>query len=227
MASLPVTYRFVVAESQPLSRYGLARLIETQPQFQVVRETGSGAEALAAAYQERPDCLLVADDLPDIPGLQVLAELVSYPGALQRIMLTSVPDAALLVQALHLRAKGVLSRSWSTELLLKVLSKVVLAGQYCIEREHIANVLRELQHSSDRFRLTARELQVTRLIVDGCSNKIIAESMDISEQTVKHHLSNIFDKLGVSTRLELASFAVHHGLTDSPETSPLALRRAA
>ena len=125
-----------------------------------------------------------------------------------------------IVEALQLGARGVVLKDSATQLLLKAIH-TVMSGEYWVGRESVSNLvqyLRTLMQSSNdearqrKFGLTPRELEIVSAVVAGYSNKEIAEYFKISEDTVKHHLSNIFDKLGVSTRLELALFAVNQAL---------------
>ncbi|HEX4921578.1 MAG TPA: response regulator transcription factor, partial [Candidatus Bathyarchaeia archaeon] len=121
-------------------------------------------------------------------------------------------------EALQLGARGVMLKGSPTEILLKAI-QTVMAGGYWVGRERVANLvqyLRDLMQSSGeevrrrRYGLTPRELEIVSAVVAGYSNKEIAAHLKISQDTVKHHLSNIFDKTGVSTRVELALLAVNH-----------------
>ena len=136
------------------------------------------------------------------------------------ILLTAAAEKSQIVEALQLGARGVVLKDSATQLLLKAI-QTVMAGEYWVGRESVSNLvqyLRTLMQSSHdearqkKFGLTPRELEIVSAVVAGFSNKEIAEYFKISEDTVKHHLSNIFDKLGVSTRLELALFAVNQAL---------------
>jgi DNA-binding NarL/FixJ family response regulator len=128
------------------------------------------------------------------------------------------------VEALQLGARGVVLKDSATQLLLKAI-QTVMSGEYWVGRESVSNLVQYLQkllQSSTKesrqktFGLTERELQIAATVVAGFSNKEIAQHFKIAEDTVKHHMSNIFDKLGVSTRLELALFAVNHGMPLPP-----------
>ena len=136
------------------------------------------------------------------------------------ILLTAAAEKSQIVEALQLGARGVVLKDSATQLLLKAI-QTVMAGEYWVGRESVSNLvqyLRTLMQSTHdearqkKFGLTPRELEIVSAVVAGYSNKEIAEYFKISEDTVKHHLSNIFDKLGVSTRLELALFAVNQAL---------------
>jgi DNA-binding NarL/FixJ family response regulator len=157
-----------------------------------------------------------------MPGLEALRDLSSSPGGspVRVILLTAAAEKNQIVEALQLGARGVVLKDSATQLLLKCIH-TVMAGEYWVGRESVSNLVQYLrtlmQSSSDearkrKFGLTPRELEIVSAVVAGYSNKEIAEYFKISEDTVKHHLSNIFDKLGVSTRLELALFAVNQSL---------------
>jgi two-component system nitrate/nitrite response regulator NarL len=140
--------------------------------------------------------------------------------AVRVILLTAAAEKSQIVEALQLGARGVVLKDSATQLLLKAI-QTVMAGEYWVNRESVSNLvqyLRTLMQSTHdearqkKFGITPRELEIVSAVVAGYSNKEIAGYFKISEDTVKHHLSNTFDKIGVSTRLELALFAVNHSL---------------
>jgi two-component system nitrate/nitrite response regulator NarL len=145
------------------------------------------------------------------------------PGRTVRtILLTAGIEKAEIVKALQLGAAGVVLKSAPTELLLKSI-RSVMAGQHWIGREAVSDLVQALRDqmaaspekpARKRFGLTAREVEITSAVVSGLSNREIARKLSLSEDTVKHHLTNIFDKMGASNRLELALFAVHHRLLE-------------
>jgi len=214
--------RIVIADDHPIFRDGLRRLLEAEPDLKVVGEASDGAEAVKLARQLKPDILLLDLAMPRQPGLEALREMSSSSGsnAVRVILLTAAAEKKQIVEALQLGARGVVLKDSATQLLLKSIH-TVMAGEYWVGRESVSNLvqyLRTLVQSSGeearqkKFGLTPRELEIVSTVVAGYSNKEIAEYFKISEDTVKHHLSNIFDKLGVSTRLELALFAVNQSL---------------
>jgi two-component system nitrate/nitrite response regulator NarL len=214
--------RIVIADDHPIFRDGLRRLLEAEADLKVIGEASDGSEAVKMARQLRPDILLLDLAMPRMPGLEALREMSSGPvnNSVRVILLTAAAEKKQIVEALQLGARGVVLKDSATQLLLKSIH-TVMAGEYWVGRESVSNLvqyLRNLVQSSGeeakqkKFGLTPRELEIVSAVVAGYSNKEIAEYFKISEDTVKHHLSNIFDKLGVSTRLELALFAVNQAL---------------
>jgi DNA-binding NarL/FixJ family response regulator len=214
--------RIVIADDHPIFRDGLRRLLEAEADLKVLGEAADGAEAVKLARQLKPDILLLDLAMPKHPGLEALRDLSVTPGPnpVRVILLTAAAEKAQIVEALQLGARGVVLKDSATQLLLRAIH-TVMSGEYWVGRESVSNLVQYLrtlmQSSSDearqrKFGLTPRELEIVSAVVAGYANKEIAEYFKISEDTVKHHLSNIFDKLGVSTRLELALFAVNQAL---------------
>ena len=212
----------MIADDHPIFRDGLRRLLEAETDLKVIGEASDGSEAIKLARQLKPDILLLDLAMPKMPGLEALREMSSATGvnSVRVILLTAAAEKNQIVEALQLGARGVVLKDSATQLLLKSIH-TVMSGEYWVGRESVSNLvqyLRSLVLSSGeeakqkKFGLTPRELEIVSAVVAGFSNKEIAEYFKISEDTVKHHLSNIFDKVGVSTRLELALFAVNQAL---------------
>src|ERR1700733_4440692 len=215
--------RIVIADDHPIFRDGLRRLLESEGDMKVVGEACDGIEAVKLATEIKPDILLLDLAMPHQTGLEALRDLSTRQGAagaVRIILLTAAAEKKQVVEALQLGARGVVLKDSATQLLLKSIH-AVMAGEYWVGRDSVSNLvqyLRNLMQSTNeetkqkKFGLTPRELEIVSAVVAGYANREIAEYFKISEDTVKHHLSNIFDKLGVSTRLELALFAVNQGL---------------
>lgn len=215
--------RILVADDHPIFRDGLRKLLEAEPDFRVIGEASDGEEAVKLAHELKPDVLLLDLAMPRQPGLDALRELSAAATPVRTILLTVAIEKAQLVEALQLGARGVVLKETSTELLLKSIRSVV-AGQYWVGREAVTDLVRVLRDlipaageeaKKKAFGLTPRELEVVSAIVLGYTNRDIARKFNISEDTVKHHLTNIFDKVGVSNRLELALFSIEHRLVGS------------
>jgi DNA-binding NarL/FixJ family response regulator len=209
--------RIVVADDHEIFRDGLRQLLEAEPGLHVIGEASNAAQAVSITRALNPDILLLDVAMPQESGLDALRELANSPGPTRVILLTAGIDRSDIVKALRLGARGLVLKESATVLLLEAI-RTVMAGEYWVGRETVSDLvaaLRTLTEESGRsepvlnFGLTVREVQITALVAAATSNKEIANHLGITEKTVKHHLTNIFDKLGVSSRLELALFAIN------------------
>jgi DNA-binding NarL/FixJ family response regulator/two-component sensor histidine kinase len=207
--------RIVIAGDHSIFRDGLHCLLESEPGLEVIGEAQDGSEAAEVTRQMKPDILLLDLAMPRRRGLEALRDLrVGSGDGVRVILLIAAAEKHQIVEALQLGARGVVLKDSPSQILLKSIH-AVMTGEYWVGRETVPNLvqyLRTLVQSSGeesrqkKFGLTPRELEIVAAVVAGYSNKEIAEYFKISEGAVKHHLSNIFDKVGVSTRLELALF---------------------
>jgi len=216
------TTRILIADDHRLFREGLKKLLDGVAGFRVAGEAEDGQEAVKMVRQLKPDILLLDLAMPRRPGLEALREINELYPMVHTIVLTAAIQRSQIVEAIQLGARGLVLKGNSLELLVEAIHSV-LQGQYWMGRDKVSDlveVLRGLVRTSgsgveqNRYGLTPRELEIVATIVYGYSNRDIAQKFSISERTVKHHVSNIFDKLGVSSRLELALFAVNHGLVN-------------
>lgn len=232
--------RILIAEEQPIFRYGLRALLQAEPDFRVVAETAVGQEAVQLTRELKPDVLLLDLDSSPGAGAEIVRQVSGAIPSLNIILFTEITNRDGIVQALQLGARGVILKNAPTRAVVKSI-RCVLAGEYWIARENIGDLVQVLRaahedthdngngngsgngHGSGngngnakpkdgRPRLTPRETEIVSSIVAGFTNKDIAQKFRLSEDTVKHHLTNIFDKLGVSNRLELALLALGKGL---------------
>jgi len=214
--------RILIADDHPIFRDGLKRLLALEEGFEVVGEASDGEEVLELMRSTDPDILLLDLRMPGLDGLSVLQRL-KYTGSKARvIVLTASEDKNEFVQAMKHGCCGIVLKQTATELLFKSIRKVY-AGEIWLDSHTTAAVMRQFaspargamdpeRKTRERNPLSQREREIVGLVAQGFKNKEIAERIFISEQTVKNHLHNIFDKLGVSDRLELALYAIHKGL---------------
>lgn len=200
------TIRIVIADDHAIFRDGLRRLLATQPDFQVLAEASDGKEAIALAKELRPDVLLLDLAMPRVPGMEVLRELAHQQAAVRTILLTAAIQPFAVTSALQLGARGIVLKASPPEMLLSSI-RAVCDGQFWVGSEPVAAWARTGHASTSGFGLTSREIEIIAAIKEGSSNREIASKLAISEETVKRHLSNIYGKLGVSSRLELAVLA--------------------
>ncbi|HEY3383862.1 MAG TPA: response regulator transcription factor [Vicinamibacterales bacterium] len=209
--------RIVIADDHAIFREGLQRLLESEPGFEVVGMCGDGVEAVRVTVELRPDILLLDLAMPRASGIDVLRDLADHALDARIVILTAEIDSAEIVRAVQLGARGVLLKHAAIEVLYKCIRSVI-AGEYWVGHQEFGRILESLRETTEptpprpAATLTARELQIVAAVVEGATNKDIGQQFNLSPQTVKNHLSHVFDKLGVSNRLELALYASHHRL---------------
>ena len=206
------TIRVLVVDDHPIFRDGLCKLLEAEDDVTVVGQGRSGAECVALVEKLKPDVVLLDLKMPDQDGLEVLRGLAGLDTGARVIVLTASEDERDYVEAVRRGARGLVLKQMATARLLEGIRKVH-RGELWINRRVAADVLKAAGQPVPGESLTAREKEVVKLVAQGFRNKEIAEKLALSEQTVKNHLHAIFDKLGVSDRLELALYALHHRLT--------------
>ncbi len=220
------TTRIVIATADFRCRASLLAALQPEPGFNVVGEASDGPGLVALRQHLQPDILLV--DSP-LAGL-VNGAVSSWP-AVRIILLATIIDEGHIIQALRLRARGIVPKTAPPQVVLKSI-RSVLADQYWLGADTIGILVQmlradlpegETEAADQRHGLTAREHNIVAMIATGHSNKEISQELSISERTVKHHLTSIFGKLGLTSRLQLATFAVAHGLAPSADRATAAL----
>ncbi len=211
--------RILVADDHAIFRDGLRKLLEVTDEVEIVGEASNGVECTKMLQKLKPDILLLDLRMPEKDGLGVLEEVNFDTLPTRVIVLTAAEDDRDVVRAMRLGARGVVLKQSASDLLLKSIRKVN-DGEIWLDNRMTAEVIDAFKKSSESGQrrekplLSDREKEIVQLVAQGFRNREIGEKLFISEQTVKNHLHNIFDKLGVSDRLELALYAIHHRLID-------------
>jgi len=225
------TVRILLADDHPIVRDGLKKLLQLEEDFEVVGEAGDGREVLEKCHELDPDVLLLDLRMPNLDGLSALQALQQTNKRTRVIILTASEDKNEFVQAMKLGCSGIVLKQTAPDLIVKSIRKVN-SGEIWLDSLTTAAVMRQFStglesagggggKGRERSPLSAREREIVALVAQGYKNKEMAEKMFISEQTVKNHLHNIFDKLGVSDRLELALYAIHKGLHLPGDNAPV------
>ena len=204
----------LIADDHTMFREGLRKVLEFDHAIEVVGEACDGAEAIQLAAKLKPQVLLLDMQMPKQTGLESLSEIARVAPRARTIFLTAYMETNEILEALRNGARGVVMKHQASNSLIGYIN-AVMAGDYCVGAEVVHNLqdyLARLDGEARRLRfgLTDRELEVVSAVMAGCSNKEMAKALHISDDTVKHHLYKIFDKTGVSSRLELALFAKNH-----------------
>lgn len=217
--------RVMLVDDHPVVRAGVRMIVEGRSEMKVVGEADNRDDALALAASERPDIILLDLDLGGESGMALIADLIAASAETRIIILTGLRDAEAHRQAVMLGAMGIVRKEKAAEVVVSAIERVH-AGDAWLDPSLMADVLSDIKRSgkpkkpdpeADKIAtLTNREREVISLVGEGIKSKEIAGRLFISETTVRHHLTSIFDKLGVADRVELLIYAYRHGLANPP-----------
>lgn len=207
--------RLVIVDDHPIVLEGLERLFRLEGDLEIVARCVNGSEALEAVRAHLPDILVVDIRLPGRSGLDVLDQMRREGLPTHAVLLAGSINEDELVEALHLGARGIVLKEMAPELLIRCIRTVHAGGRW-LENDFLSRALegilkRDGVARPGRLALSVRELEIVRLAATGHHNREIAESLHITEGTVKVHLHNIYEKLGIEGRVELTIYARDHG----------------
>jgi len=209
--------RVVLADDHVIVLDGLEQLFRLEPEFEVVARSTTAEAALKAVQEHRPDILVLDLVMPGHDGMWVLRELSELNLPTRTLLLTAHVEENRLVEAIRLGVWGIVLKEMAPRMLMECVRKVH-AGEKWLEQQSVTRAMERMQKREseiDRLTrlLTPREFEIVRLASEGLRNKEIGERLSITEGTVKIHLHNIYEKLGVTGRSQLILYATKHGLT--------------
>jgi DNA-binding NarL/FixJ family response regulator len=208
--------RILICDDQALIRDSLSIVLEKQEGMDVVGEAANGKEAVAAANALQPDIILMDIRMPEMDGIEATREILKKHPQIQIIVLTTFEEDELISECLSAGAAGYLLKDMTSAELVKAIG-LIRRGESILPRAFMQKWIRQMNrvpHVSAEpwVALTDRELEVLQYLLEGLSNKELAQRLFLSETTVKNHLSSIFAKLGVRDRTQAVLYAVQHGL---------------
>lgn len=211
--------RIVIVDDHALVRLGLTTLINDQPTMEVVGEAGTGTEALRIVESYRPDVVLMDIRMPGESGIEVTRAILSRFPRTRVVILTSFADDELVLRAIQAGAAGYVLKQADNQDLLRAITAAA-RGEALLDPATTARLLQQVRAlgrmaDEDAFHnLSMREMQVLAEVARGKTNAEIADTLSLSEKTVRNHVSAILEKLNLSNRVELATYAVEHHLFD-------------
>jgi len=206
----------VLADDHPLVLDGLESLFRVERDLRVVARCGDGDAALRAVREHRPDILVLDLRMPRRDGLAVLEDLKKEGLQTRVVVLTAALDEDEVIEAIRLGVRGVVLKEMAPQLLVQCIRRVHAGGKW-LERRSVIRALDKMVRRQEGERevaavLTAREIEVMRLVAKGLRNKEIAKNLSVTEGTVKIHLHNTYEKLNLDGRLALSLYAREKGL---------------
>jgi DNA-binding NarL/FixJ family response regulator len=205
--------RLLVVDDHPVVRHGIVAMLHYESDFLLVGEAADGLEAVRLITEQRPDVVLLDLRLPQLSGIEVMKRIRPQLPEVRFLVLTTYDTDEYIAPALAAGAQGYLLKDATPEELAQAVRSLMRGGA-ALEPGVAAKLLVSMSEHNPADDLSARELEVLRLLVSGASNKAIATKLNLSENTVKSHLSHIFDKLNVQSRAEAVGVALQRGLVE-------------
>lgn len=216
----------ILIDDHKLFREGVKRILEFESAFHVIAEGDDGSVATSLVEENKPDIVLMDINMPNINGVQATAELIKKFPEVKVIILSIHDDETYVSHALKTGAQGYLLKEMDAEALIEAIKVVSSGGSYLhprvthnlvkeyrrLAKENASGIIKKnIEHRKPLHLLTRRECQVLQLLAEGKSNRAVAESLYISEKTVKNHVSNILQKMNVNDRTQAVVSAIRKG----------------
>jgi len=211
--SRPRRVSIVLADDHPVVLHGLASILRAEPDLDVVALCGDGISATQAIRQHGPELAVLDIGMPGMNGIDVLSSVVADGLATKVVLLTAAATDGQILSAISRGAKGIMLKDMAADSLVHCVRQVAVGQEWFPTELLEAGIEREMGHQLQKERLrtlTAREREVVLSLCEGHSNKQIARELNVTEGTVRIHLHNIFDKLGVTSRTALTALAIIH-----------------
>ncbi len=203
--------RALLIDDHPIVRSGIRMLLEQAPDIQVVGEADNGANAVELVKQLQPDVLLLDVEIPGKSGMEVAAELREANLPVRILALSAYDDEQYIVSLLTNGAAGYLTKEEALDTIVEAVRGVARGEEGWLSRRAAARIAQATRHTArSPIDLTSREAEVLELLANGWSNLQIAAALHVTERTVRFHLTNIYDKLDVSSRTEAMNWAFTH-----------------
>lgn len=212
-----MTIRILLVDDHSLFRSGVKLLLQRNPEFEVIGEASDGLEGVKRAKQLKPDVVLLDLNMPGLSGLEALQLIVEDLPDTAVLMLTVSEEAEDLTTALKNGARGYLIKNIDADYLIQSIKRAA-AGEAVISEAMTGKLVMQFRSGShensspEKERLTPRERETMVCLARGESNKEIARNLNVAESTVKIHVQNILKKLSLTSRVQIAVYAVEHGL---------------
>jgi len=209
-------YRVLIADDHPMARLAIRSLLEQDPAFAIVAEASDGVEAIQFCREHQPDLVLMDINMPRMDGLLATKEIKTVMPQVKVVILSVSDDIGDLITAIQYGAQGYLLKNLEPEDWINYL-RALVGGDGQIPREMANRLLYRFRSEPDTAEpdpavLTPRERDILRCVAAGATNREISETLHIAENTVKNHIKNILEKLQLANRVQLAAYAVRHGL---------------
>jgi DNA-binding NarL/FixJ family response regulator len=206
--------RVLIAEDHALVRNGLQQLLGTAPDIEIVGAASDGEQAVAMAVEQLPDVVLMDLEMPNVDGIRATAEIGAKVASARVVILTSFSDRERIMAALDAGAIGYMLKDVEPEALLRGV-RAAAHGDSPLDPKVASAIVTARREARPGAELSDRQLAVLALVASGKPNKLIARDLGISQNTVKAHMTAIFQTLGVSDRTQAALWAQRHGITST------------
>jgi DNA-binding NarL/FixJ family response regulator len=210
-----VSIRVAIVDDHALVRAGLEELLEGDEEIEVVATASSGAEAVDVVERERPDVVLMDLSMPDIDGVEATRRIAASDAQPHVVALTSFAERDRVLAALDAGAVGYLLKDIEPDELRRAI-RAAARGESPLSPKAAGALVAARSDSSDASELSGREREVLALVAEGMPNKLIARRLEISEKTVKAHLTSVYQQIGVTDRTQAALWARRHGIAGEP-----------